>query len=257
MEDFSIQVAQAVRALREHLGQGQVEYAQALGIGYGTIQGYERKVPPKGWSLFPFLRLAIKVERLDLAKVFLDALVEDLGLPNLLLLMEMFNPESGRFEATWQAEERQGELNSTKDSDLGVQIGEDKAKPHDNLFGTGEIQQLPEYKRASELLSTILGSGDVELIASLLYNLESFGRLADFESEDQHGCADRDAKRLRVEALRHAGEFVARAREFTQRTRAALASASRTHRDAERELQIARGGKPSPGQPEESSGGGG
>ena len=72
-------VMEAIRSLRDHMGLGQVEFADKLGVAYPSVQRYERVRPPTDHErLIALAVLAKSVGRPDLEDQFVQAVVEDL-----------------------------------------------------------------------------------------------------------------------------------------------------------------------------------
>jgi len=72
-------VSDAVRKLRECLGQTQQEFAHSLGVAITTVARWETTRPPKGKILAELERLATENHQSELVHVFDDALMADLG----------------------------------------------------------------------------------------------------------------------------------------------------------------------------------
>ena len=74
---------QAVRALREHLGESQQAFATRLGLSMRAVCNYEKDRGPTGKSLAALAKAASDAGRLDLAQTFIRALGKDLELERL------------------------------------------------------------------------------------------------------------------------------------------------------------------------------
>jgi transcriptional regulator with XRE-family HTH domain len=73
-------VAQAVRELRQHLGDSQQSFATRLGLSIRAIANYEKDREPTGTSLVALHRAAREAGHLELAEIFWTALHSELGL---------------------------------------------------------------------------------------------------------------------------------------------------------------------------------
>lgn len=73
------EIAESVVALRGHLGMSQQAFATHMNLAIRTIAHYEAERSPQGLVLFRFHRLAARAGRLDLATVFWDAALAELG----------------------------------------------------------------------------------------------------------------------------------------------------------------------------------
>jgi transcriptional regulator with XRE-family HTH domain len=88
-------VSKAVVALRKHLKQTQQRFATALDMSISALQNYEQSRMPESKQLLRFHRAAQEAGRDDLARVFLAAAQETLGLSGLgaLYRPEPLGPE--------------------------------------------------------------------------------------------------------------------------------------------------------------------
>jgi transcriptional regulator with XRE-family HTH domain len=73
------ELSQAVKKLREALGQTQQEFAQTLNAAITTIARYETGRSPKGWFLARLAEIASQNNQIELSKVFRGALIKELG----------------------------------------------------------------------------------------------------------------------------------------------------------------------------------
>ena len=71
-------VMQAVRDLRSQLGRTQTQFAEMINVGMSTVQRYEQLVPPKGRILVRLMELAEQHGYVTEARVFANALAEEL-----------------------------------------------------------------------------------------------------------------------------------------------------------------------------------
>lgn len=67
-------VSEAIRILRAHYGESQVDFSKRVGIHYVTLCRYERSKEPTGSVLARLQQLAEKKNQAALAKTFKDAL---------------------------------------------------------------------------------------------------------------------------------------------------------------------------------------
>ncbi len=70
---------EAVRQLRERLGDTQQAFATRLGLSISAITNYERERIPSGRSLVQMMHVSDAHEHADLAQIFQDELSEQLG----------------------------------------------------------------------------------------------------------------------------------------------------------------------------------
>jgi len=73
------ELSQAVKKLREALGQTQQQFAQTLNTAITTIARYETGRTPKGQFLSRLEAVATQNNQIELAKVFRDGLLRQLG----------------------------------------------------------------------------------------------------------------------------------------------------------------------------------
>ena len=73
------QIRTALRELRSRLGKTQTEFADYIGKSYPMVRVYESERTPQGLTLAQFISLASSHGYTDLAAVFSNALLEDLG----------------------------------------------------------------------------------------------------------------------------------------------------------------------------------
>jgi transcriptional regulator with XRE-family HTH domain len=73
------ELSNAVKELREALGQTQQQFAQTLSTAITTIARYETGRAPKGWFLARLAEVAGQNNLTDLATFFRGALVKELG----------------------------------------------------------------------------------------------------------------------------------------------------------------------------------
>ena len=66
----------AVKTLRSSLGMTQIEFANALGKSYGTVQRYEGLRPPRAAALWPLINLAQRHKLLALQRLFEDYMIQ-------------------------------------------------------------------------------------------------------------------------------------------------------------------------------------
>jgi transcriptional regulator with XRE-family HTH domain len=75
-----VTVNEAVRALRQLSQKSQQVFATELGMSIRALHNYEQFKRPEAGQLFRFERAAVDAGRLDLARVFRQALEQDLGI---------------------------------------------------------------------------------------------------------------------------------------------------------------------------------
>jgi transcriptional regulator with XRE-family HTH domain len=73
-------VSNAVRELRESLSQSQQQFSNTIGVAMNTVARWETTRPPKGKALNDLRELAIENKKTELAWIFGDALLGELGL---------------------------------------------------------------------------------------------------------------------------------------------------------------------------------
>jgi hypothetical protein len=73
------QLRKAVQQFRENLGPEytQSKLAHLLGVSYASIQRYEELVPPTGWVLLRYARLAEELGKSEFANLFRSALADE------------------------------------------------------------------------------------------------------------------------------------------------------------------------------------
>ena len=76
---------EAVRKLREHLGESQQAFAVRLGLSIRAIANYEKDRPPTGKALAALAHAATEAGRHDLAYEFTQALAREIRLHTLKL----------------------------------------------------------------------------------------------------------------------------------------------------------------------------
>ena len=69
----------APKELRLRLGISQTAFGRRIGRTLNTVLRHESQIEPRGEALLPYAALAIQCGYSDLAKVFREAIVEDLG----------------------------------------------------------------------------------------------------------------------------------------------------------------------------------
>lgn len=84
-------VLEAVRALRQSIGDTQQQFAGRLSLAISTVVRYELTRPPKGAALISFHQLALKQGRNDLANIFWDAAAEELGQVGIQGVSDIYN----------------------------------------------------------------------------------------------------------------------------------------------------------------------
>jgi transcriptional regulator with XRE-family HTH domain len=77
-------VSDAVQKLRNCLNQTQQEFANSLGVAITTVARWETTRPPKGRALSDLNKLALENKQWELAKIFGDALADELGLTEIV-----------------------------------------------------------------------------------------------------------------------------------------------------------------------------
>jgi transcriptional regulator with XRE-family HTH domain len=75
-----VDLIEAVKKLRAHLGETQQQFAARLGLSMSAIQNYERDRSPTGRALAMLAKAATDASRRDLADLFAAALGRELGL---------------------------------------------------------------------------------------------------------------------------------------------------------------------------------
>jgi len=70
-KEKSLSLSEAVRALRQALGDTQQSFAHRLGLAISTVVRYELTRPPSGAALLTFANLAEQADREDLKQIFL------------------------------------------------------------------------------------------------------------------------------------------------------------------------------------------
>jgi transcriptional regulator with XRE-family HTH domain len=80
MSDQKSEVSEAVRKLRQALGESQQAFAYRMKTAVRTIARWETTRPPKGKNLNDLRELAIENDNPELALVFGDALSHEIGL---------------------------------------------------------------------------------------------------------------------------------------------------------------------------------
>lgn len=97
-EQQMARLSEAVRELREKLGESQQAFAYRMQTAVRTIARYETTRPPKGAALADLSRVADETGHPKLANLFRDSLVGDLGpirkLTALGLLMHVVIPHA-------------------------------------------------------------------------------------------------------------------------------------------------------------------
>jgi transcriptional regulator with XRE-family HTH domain len=69
----------APKELRMRLGMSQTAFGRRIGRTLNTVLRYESQIEPRGEALLPYAALAIQCGFTDLAEIFRDAIIEDLG----------------------------------------------------------------------------------------------------------------------------------------------------------------------------------
>jgi transcriptional regulator with XRE-family HTH domain len=78
-------VFQAIRALRKHIGESQQAFSNRLGMSMSAIVKYEagKGRSPEASSLVALAHVALEVGRSDVAQIFADQLIWQLGLKRI------------------------------------------------------------------------------------------------------------------------------------------------------------------------------
>jgi transcriptional regulator with XRE-family HTH domain len=74
-------VMESVRKLRDVLNLTQPQLAARLDCGMSTVQRWEQVVPPRGTALVQLMELADAHGQVDLARIFQEAISEEIGYP--------------------------------------------------------------------------------------------------------------------------------------------------------------------------------
>jgi transcriptional regulator with XRE-family HTH domain len=91
-------VSDAVRKLRECLGQTQQAFAHSLGVAITTVARWETTRPPKGKTLSNLNKLASENNQWGLAGIFVNALWDELGLRVKLATRALLVTESSIYD---------------------------------------------------------------------------------------------------------------------------------------------------------------
>jgi transcriptional regulator with XRE-family HTH domain len=150
-------VIKAVRALRQHLDEGQQAFARRLGLSHHAIFNYEKDRRPTGMALASLARAASAAGRQDLVNAFMGALMEELrlaeisirlmssawraGRPIGLLLAQFDDPE--QIEYAWAFSDAIGDLES--DSPKIKARARKRLKEFKAAFDSDPERQLPEW----------------------------------------------------------------------------------------------------------------
>lgn len=126
-------VSAAVVKLREESGLSQQAFSNQLGIAMVTVAKYESGRLPTGKSLTALHRFATAQGRFDLAKIFEDALLTEIGLtrtespfhPFLVRLMSLFARGVKKYELADALEHHWMELphRENGEDEIGDQLG--------------------------------------------------------------------------------------------------------------------------------------
>ena len=79
MESQDLARKRAAKELRIRLGISQTVFGRRIGRTLNTVLRYESQIEPRGDALLPYATLAIQYGYTDLAAIFRDAIIEDLG----------------------------------------------------------------------------------------------------------------------------------------------------------------------------------
>lgn len=85
----------APKELRLRLGISQTAFGRRIGRTLNTVLRYESQIEPRGEALLPYATLALQCGYTDLAKIFREAIIEDLG-PDLEVVMSWQPDQASR-----------------------------------------------------------------------------------------------------------------------------------------------------------------